>query len=229
MQSARVNPDMGCRSYRALSALLGYPDAALIGGLDEIASVLAAEAIIPAVACDALIPLIDTLRRNDLLDLQSEYVSLFYRSLSLSLHLYEHVHGESRDRGQAMVDLAQLYARHGLEIDTRELPDYLPLYLEFLSQRPADDAAGLLALTGHILEALRRRLEDKGSPYAAVFAALLAVAATQPAENQVQSIMGVLGPDADSPEALDRAWEEEAVTFMAAGGAAGAPPCGAAA
>ncbi len=121
--------------------------------------------------------------------------------------MFEHVHGESRDRGQAMVDLAALYETTGLEIAARELPDYVPLFLEFLATRPLDEARALLADAAPILSALETRLADRGSPYAAVFAALRALAGAdqRPSDGQPS--------EPDGLAALDAAWEEEAVRF----------------
>ena len=125
-------------TYRVLAALLSYPEAELILSLDEAAEILDREGLVAPDALAALGELIDSLRDDDLLSVQERYVALFDRRRSVSLHLYEHVHGESRDRGQAMVRLAQLYRLHGLEIAGRELPDYLPLFLEFLSLVPPE-------------------------------------------------------------------------------------------
>ena len=73
-----------------------------------------------------------------LLDKQAEWCEVFDRGRTTSLLLFEHVHAESRDRGQAMVDLLAEYEKVGLQLDCRELPDYLPLYLEYLSVLPDD-------------------------------------------------------------------------------------------
>ena len=105
---------------------------------------------------------------------------LFDRTRSLSLHLFEHVHGESRDRGQAMIDLKSLYESAGLEISATELPDFVPLFLEFLSTRPRAEACELLGQPAHILAAMAERLRKRHSAYEAVFRALVALAATKP-------------------------------------------------
>jgi len=153
--------------------------------------------------------------------LQERYVELFDRTRSLSLHLFEHVHGESRDRGQAMIDLKNLYEKHGLSFSTSELPDYLPAFLEFLSTRPSAEARQLLGQPAHILAALAERLEKRDAPYAAVFRALEALAV--PAADSEQMDVVPEGADADPNDfaALDAQWEEEAVTF----GPAAAPSC----
>ena len=154
---------------------------------------------------------------------------MFDRSRSLALHLFEHVHGESRDRGQAMVDLRAMYDRAGLSIAANELPDYLPLFLEFLSVMPARAAASLLGEAVHVVAALQQRLAERGSAYAGVMAALASLAASPAKRGAIDEVLAVLKPEADSVEALDRQWEEEAVRFTAAGApdGAGAPAgCG---
>jgi nitrate reductase delta subunit len=140
---------------------------------------------------------------------QERYTGLFDRGRSLSLHLFEHVHGDSRDRGPAMIDLIALYRRHGFEPHPRELPDYLPLFTEFLGQIDAGEARGLLRDAAPIVALLKERLEKRASAYAAVPAALLALAEAE----QVQSPAQPAGAEDDSLEAIDRAWEETAVTF----------------
>jgi len=199
------------RTYRVLAALLSYPTAEIQAAAPDFRSVLDEEALLPAGQRLRLGHLIDQLASRDLYDLQERYVALFDRSKSLSLHLFEHVHGESRDRGQAMVDLQRLYAERGLEISARELPDYLPLFLEFLSTLPEPEARELVSEPAHVLEALRDRLRKRKSIYAAVFRALLTLTSGQAAATPED--VRTEDDDPDDLEALDRAWEEEQVTF----------------
>jgi len=197
-------------TFRALSALLAYPTEELAAAVPEIAAALAAEAVLAADARAALAPLLADLSTHDLFDLQERYVALFDRSRRLSLHLFEHIHGESRDRGQAMVDLARHYESGGLLLTANELPDYLPLFLEFLSTRPLDEARALLGQTAHVLTVLEERLATRDAPYAAVLAAIVAIAGTaadRPAAAEAA------GEAADDLAALDAAWEETAVAF----------------
>jgi nitrate reductase delta subunit len=196
------------RTYRALAALIAYPTEALQAATAEIASVLAEEGLVPALRRAAIGDLLAELAGRDIYDLQERYFALFDRSRTLSLHLFEHVHGESRDRGQAMADLIELYRGHGFEPTASELPDFLPLFLEFLSLLPGHEAQALLAEPAGILQVLAERLVARKSAYAAVFAAL-ATLANAPA---------IDGPDtsAEDPDdlvALDAAWEEAAVHF----------------
>ncbi|CCE09482.1 molybdenum-cofactor-assembly chaperone subunit (delta subunit) of nitrate reductase 1 [Bradyrhizobium sp. STM 3843] len=212
------------RSFKVLSALLTYPDEELVGAAAEFADVLETEALVPAAQRGALDRLIDEVSTTDVYDLQERYGQLFDRSKTLALYLFEHVHGESRDRGQAMIDLRAMYEKAGLVIDANELPDYLPLFLEFLSVRPVEEARLLLADTAHILAALAERLGRRQSPYKAVFDALVAMADEAPQREIVDELLK--SPDSDPMDlkALDAAWEEEEVRFGP--GAQGQGACG---
>ncbi len=205
------------QTFRILSALLCYPTREMLDALDEFPSLLEGEGLLPPNQRRAVEGFIEQLHAMSELDAQERYVALFDRHRSLSLHLYEHVHGESRDRGQAMVRLAALYRLHGLEIGSNELPDYLPLYLEFLSLLPEATARSLLADAVHVVAALAEKLEARNSPYAAVTRAVEALAARPAEAAAVDDVRGRLDPEADSLAVLDGQWEEEAVRFTAAG------------
>jgi nitrate reductase delta subunit len=201
------------KTFKVLSLLLSYPTAELKANARELRDALAAEGVVHGQERRALHPLIDDLATGDLYDLQERYVLLFDRTRSLSLHLFEHVHGESRDRGQAMIDLKALYEKNGLAIGATELPDFLPMFLEFLSTRPLAEAAETLGQTAHILSALAERLAKRRSAYEAVFRALLAIAAAKPKDEDVAELMQEPDPDPNDLAALDEAWEDEQVTF----------------
>ncbi|GLI21641.1 nitrate reductase delta subunit [Xanthobacter flavus] len=200
-------------TLKALSRLLLYPEAALQDEAPHLAEALADDGRLDAATCLGLMPLLRSLAGEDLYDLQEVYVSLFDRTRRLSLHLFEHVHGESRDRGQAMVDLAALYAQGGLAIDANELPDFLPLFLEFLSTRPEAEAQGLLADVDHILATLEERLSERGSLYAAVLAAVRHLAGAEAVTAPEAKDRAAPDLDALDLTALDKEWEETAVTF----------------
>jgi len=206
-------------TLKALSRLLTYPSSDLVALASPIADALAAETLLDEDARRALIPLLVALEQDDIYDLQEAYVSLFDRTRRLSLHLFEHVHGESRDRGQAMVDLAALYEQSGLAITCNELPDFLPLFLEYAATRPIGEARALLADVDHILAALEERLAERGSSYAAVFGALRSLAGlarTAPAGDARTDAPGDATPGearAADLAALDKEWEETVVTF----------------
>src|SRR3546814_17750670 len=127
-------------TLRALSALLSYPSAELKQHIGEVRQALYAEAALPPEALARLEPLLRSFETEELLELQAAYSELFDRSRSLSLHIFEHVHGESRERGQAMIDLGQHYIDSGFIMQAPELPDFLPIFLEFLSCAPPAQA-----------------------------------------------------------------------------------------
>ncbi len=198
-------------TLKIFAALLHYPDEQLQQHADELVAALHAEELITGARREAIAEFIEWLRVTDLLDVQAEYVETFDRGRSRSLYLYEHVHGESRERGPAMVELAQVYRAHGFEIDTVELPDYLPLFLEFLSSLPLQEALGWLEDVGHVLQLLHARLSGRNSRFAVVMEPLVRLAGMVP-EEAVQQQVAKEVPD-DTPEALDRAWVDAPVTF----------------
>ncbi len=166
--------------FRAFSALLSYPREEVWQALSEIADAIRASRLIPRRDRDALIALIGDLAGRDLLDCEERYVELFDRGRATSLHLFEHLHGDSRERGQAMVDLKRHYERAGYELASAELPDYLPVVLEYLSCRDLREARELLGDCAHILRRIGDALMMRGSPYAAVLQALLTIAGEKP-------------------------------------------------
>ena len=199
-------------TFKAISALLDYPTGEVQRALGEIGQALAEERALDAPGLAAVRGFITRYAAGDLLELQEFWVGHFDRSKRRALHLYEHSHGESRDRGQAMVNLALCYRMHGLELAASETPDYLPLFLEFLSQVPEKVALHHLADAAAILEVLRIRLEERDSPYAALLQALVSLA-ERPAEALVEEILAGEPEDPKDLDALDRQWAEEAVEF----------------
>ncbi len=200
-------------TLKAMSALLSYPSQDLQLAVGEIALALETEGRLGQAARDGLAPLFEDLANLDIYDLQERYVGLFDRSRSLSLNLFEHVHGESRERGGAMVSLLETYRAAGFEPATSELPDHLPVLLEFLAMRPIGEAREMLQDAAHILEALRLRLERRASPYGAVFAALLEFAGAGADDAAVAELLAREEDDPDDLAALDAVWEESEVTF----------------
>jgi nitrate reductase molybdenum cofactor assembly chaperone NarJ/NarW len=201
------------RTLKALSLTLSYPSQELQDAMPEIGPVLAADPRIAPNTRSALRALTESLGEGDLFDLQESYVMLFDRSRTLSLNLFEHVHGESRDRGGAMVSLIETYRGGGFEPATTELPDHLPVLLEFLASRPFVEAQETLADAAHIFDALATRLVRRESGYAAAFAALSQLAGAQA---DLQAVAGMLAQPDDDPTdlaALDAVWEETEVTF----------------
>jgi nitrate reductase delta subunit len=201
------------KTFKALSALLSYPDEELQKATPELRTVIDEETLIPADSRRLLDALLEEIATGDLYALQERYVDQFDRTRSLSLHLFEHVHGESRDRGQAMIDLKSLYEQNGLYLSAAELPDFVPAFLEFLSLLPLTQARTLLSQTAHILTALAERLQKRHSPYAAIFQALAALATLAPDAPSVELVAEGEDTDPNDFAQLDAQWEEEAVTF----------------
>ena len=201
------------KTLRALAALLSYPTADLIAAAGEIRQVVDGDTVLPAADRAGLHRLIDDLAGGDLYDLQERYGLLFDRTRALSLHLFEHVHGESRDRGQAMVDLLKLYEESGYTPTATELPDFLPLFLEYASTRPPQAAVELIGQPANVIAALQERLVKRSSPYAAVMSALLAMSKATLDDKALAVLRAEPDLEPDDLEALDAAWEEEEVTF----------------
>lgn len=210
------------KTYRALGALLTYPTDGLIHALPEIVGVMESEHLIVPDLLGGIRELCEEMRSQELLDMQDDYVRLFDRTRSLSLHLYEHLHGEARERGQAMVRLQTLYGFHGFTHTTSELPDYLPLFAEFLSLMPDRTARTILSDAAPIIEAIHQRLLQRKSSYAPVLGALVSLASRQVDRVQLSDIMRGGGRDDVSFEDMDRAWEDEPITFGAGDAAASA-------
>lgn len=202
-------------TFKAIGALLDYPTSELQGAADEIEQALTEERALPAAELDGVRAMIDRIRRDDIMDLQEYWIGLFDRSKRLALHLYEHSYGESRDRGQAMVNLALTYRMNGLELAASEMPDYLPLFLEFLSVIPEVHARRYLTDALEIIEALRIRLEERDSTYAALLGALVTLGSRAADQDEVEAILAEEPQDPPDLEALDKEWSEEPVDFTA--------------
>ena len=190
------------RSLRALARLLAYPDAALRAHLGELMDALRTEQCLNDARLAGLSRLVSQLEGADGYEVESDYVELFDRGRATSLHLFEHVHGDSRERGQAMVDLVQTYEQAGLHLQPDnggELPDYLPLVMEFASTLDASAAQGFTGEFAHILNALYAALLKRRSLYAHIPAAVL-------------ELMGhaIEATEVPEDEALDEAWAEPA-------------------
>lgn len=190
------------RSLRALARLLAYPDADLRAHLDALLDALRDDPDLSDSRLAGLSRLVSQLAGADGYEVESDYVELFDRGRATSLHLFEHVHGDSRERGQAMVDLVQTYEQAGLRLNPDnggELPDYLPLVMEFASTLDASAARGFTGEFAHILNALYAALLKRRSLYAHIPAAVL--------ERMGHAIEATEVPE---DEALDDAWAEPA-------------------
>jgi nitrate reductase delta subunit len=205
-------------TLKALGALLTYPTADLQAAVGEVAAAIDADTRIPKREKAALRELLTELAAQDLLELQERYVELFDRGRATSLNLFEHVHGESRERGPAMVDLLQVYTRAGFSLASNELPDYLPAMLEFLSLQPFEDAEDMLSDCAHIVRNLGDALRNRDSRYSAVPAALLALIGESGLTEQTNEKAAAAVPIMDE-KSLDEDWMDAPVIF----GPEGAP------
>ena len=203
-------------TYRALAALLSYPAAPLLANLDELRSVFSEDERLTAADQAALNKLIDGLQAAELMDSEAAYVDTFDRGRAASLNLFEHVHGDSRVRGQAMVDLLAMYERQGLALSVADLPDFLPVFLEFLSLQDEQDASERLQEVQHLVETIGATLTRRQSPYAAAFQALLRLAGERHPERLLADREGAPVEEDTSPDAIDKAWLDEPVTFLGA-------------
>ncbi|ENZ7586103.1 nitrate reductase molybdenum cofactor assembly chaperone [Klebsiella aerogenes] len=194
------------RILKVIALLLEYPDDALWDNREEALALVSADA-------PALTPFVRRLLAAPLLDRQAEWCEVFERGRATSLLLFEHVHAESRDRGQAMVDLMNQYEQAGLQIDCRELPDHLPLYLEYLSILPLADAREGLQNVAPILALLGGRLKQRECDYYQLFDTLLVLADSPLNSDSVTRQVATETRD-DTRQALDAVWEEEQVKFI---------------
>ena len=214
----------GSRTLRVLARLMAYPEQALLDSVPPMLEVIRTEGWFAQPLNNRLEQFMQGLAVQPICEVQEQYVALFDRGRALSLHLFEHVHGESRDRGQAMVDLLELYRDGGLELDARELPDYLPLMLEYLSTRPRDEVKELLADAMGVIVLLGARLAERQSGYAVLFESLEAIAGSPADAEAIKRRAAAEGPD-ETIEKMDEIWAEEQVTFL--GNSDPAAGCGA--
>lgn len=195
-------------TFKVLSTLLLYPTRELAEARDEMLAILEREALVNSSLRAGLRQLINARADAEPLVAEAKYVALFDSSRSLSLHLFEHIHGDSRERGAAMSDLLEQYRSRGLDVIADELPDYLPLFLEFLSLQPLDEARIMLAEVADILGLIQARLAKCSSDYAVVFRALCAIARAQLDPAALAKSVA-----AEEPFDVDKEWEEAPVRF----------------
>ena len=197
------------KTFKVLGLLMSYPKPEWVSHVDECSAILIEEKFLPKKPLQTVLAFIEELKAADLYAVQEEYVATFDRGRSHSLHLFEHIHGESRDRGQAMVDLSDAYAEKGFFIDHAELPDYIPLFLEYLSLCPTGEAIDLLGEPIDIMASIAVRLQKRGSSWAVLFDALVALSRVKPSQEKIKEVLAQ-EPEDDSLEAMDKEWEEAA-------------------
>ncbi|MDP1954680.1 MAG: nitrate reductase molybdenum cofactor assembly chaperone [Polaromonas sp.] len=193
-------PPLATKSLRVLGRLLGYPGTELLGNLSALSVALHDEHALSPQRLAELDTLMAALASAEPLDTEAAYVELFDRGRATSLHLFEHVHGDSRDRGPAMIDLAQTYEKAGMYLAEGEMPDYLPVVLEFTSTQPAHEAREFLGEMAHIFNAIFAALQQRGSAYASVLGALLELAGEKAQPVQIAA-----------EEPIDAVWQEPIV------------------
>ncbi len=187
-------------SLRVLARLLAYPNAVLRADLADMQIALQADHVLSTARKAELTALIEHLGTGKPLEIEAEYVELFDRGRATSLHLFEHVHGDSRDRGPAMIDLTKTYEAAGLFLAPGELPDYLPVLLEFASTQPPKEARAFLSEMAHIFNTIFSAFQQRHSPYASVLGALIELSG-----EKAQAVKVV------NDESLDASWEEPVV------------------
>nr|WP_136250010.1 nitrate reductase molybdenum cofactor assembly chaperone [Ningiella ruwaisensis] len=195
-----------------LAKLIDYPNEQLYAHKDDVIKMIEADADLASADKANMLEFVKPRFSDSLLDWQADYDGLFERGRSLSLLIYEHIHGESRDRGQAMVNLLKQYRAAGLDIGVRELPDYIPLFLEFVSTQGSENAVGWLQDISHVLSLLYVRLEKRESNYQHLFKVLLSLSKADIDLDALREQVKDEKRD-DTKKALDKVWEEEAVTF----------------
>jgi nitrate reductase molybdenum cofactor assembly chaperone NarJ/NarW len=184
-------------TLRALARLLSYPDDAVRRHIGEMREALHREQALGAARLSEIDAFLQGLERQSAIDAEADYVQLFDSGRSTSLHLFEHVHGDSRERGPAMIDLARTYEAAGLFLGDGEMPDHLPVVLEYASTQPPREARAFLAEMAHIFNAIFNALEKRGSRYASLLGALVELAG--------ESARPVNVPD-EAP--IDESWAE---------------------
>lgn len=197
------------RTLKVLGYLLTYPEMHHKETLQECMDILKAEKWLGQKNLEAMQNVMEIMRRKDIFDLQEDYVALFDRTPSLSLHLFEHIHGDSRDRGQALADLMQVYADSGLILNAKETPDYLPLFAEYAATLPHQEASETMGSVVNILSSIAERLRNRESFYAAVFEAFIETAARAPDAAAVEKYLKESSGAPLSTEEIDKEWEEQ--------------------
>jgi len=197
---------------KVISRLLDYPSAEMFAAKDELIAIVEKTTELTEQNRTQLVDFINQLTARDIFDAQESYDLLFDRGRALSLLLFEHVHGESRDRGQAMVDLMNVYKSNGFEVDSSQLPDYIPLYLEFLSEQPVEFVEEWLGDVVHLLTMLSERLIDRDCYYSILFDALIDISGQQVDRQEIKESVKKEERD-DTLEVIDKEWEDKEIRF----------------
>ncbi|PHQ68406.1 MAG: nitrate reductase molybdenum cofactor assembly chaperone [Robiginitomaculum sp.] len=196
------------RSLRVLSRLLTYPNAELLAQTDALKDVLVEEGFLKKKTLNKLSKFMDEFGSTDLMEAQESYVEIFDRGRAHCLHLFEHVHGESRFRGQAMLDLSDRYAEKGLVVGVGELPDYLPVFLEFISICDPEEGLETLAQAAPVIATIGEKLKRKKSGYNHVFAAIVELSGAKLNAADIEKAADAALPNIQTLDELDEEWKE---------------------
>ena len=200
---------------KVISSLLDYPTAEMFAAKDELKSVVEQTKELTTQNRTQLLDFIEQLTARDIFDAQESYDLLFDRGRALSLLMFEHVHGESRDRGQAMVDLMNVYKTNGFEVNSSQLPDYIPLYLEFLSEQTPEFIEEWLGDICHLLTMLSERLIDRECYYSVLFDSLVEISGQEIGLEERAEIAETVKAEErdDTVEVIDKEWEDKEIRF----------------
>ena len=196
------------KTFKLLGLLLTYPEGTIYSASDELLQTLRSESLLPEKFIKKIEIFLTTQKARDLIAVQEDYVETFDRGRAHCLHLFEHIHGESRDRGQAMVDLSETYAAKGLHIDSSELPDYLPLFMEYLSRCELQDATELLGEAIDVIAVIGAKLKKRKSPYADIFTSIEALSVVKADTEKIKTALREAHKDPETLEELDKQWKE---------------------
>lgn len=196
------------KTYKILAILLSYPNKELQDFLPNVREELEEEGLLHSIEIEQIFKFCNRFHQLSLINWQEEYVQLFDYSRSVSLHIFEHIKGDSRDRGQAMVNLIEFYKENGLHLIAKELPDYIPAFLEFLSSLSIKRSAELLGETIHVMDRINEALKESDNYYSSIFEAIISLSAKQPDKSITEEII-----KNEKPLDLDAEYEEEPVSF----------------
>jgi nitrate reductase delta subunit len=199
------------KTFKLLGLLLTYPEGTVYSESNELLQSLRSEALLPEKFIKKVETFLNTQKAQDLMAVQEDYVETFDRGRAHCLHLFEHIHGESRDRGQAMIDLSETYAAKGLYIESGELPDYLPLFMEYLSRCEPQDATELLGEAIDVIAAIGAKLKKCKSPYADIFTSIEVLSAVKADTEKIKTALKEAHKDPETLEELDKQWKEAEV------------------
>ncbi len=180
------------KTYKIISLLLDYPSQEMMDALPQAKEEITKEGLLGVALCQQLDRFLCASASLSLQAWQMMYVEQFDCSKTVNLYLFDHLYGSSRERGQAMVDLKEMYLRSGLSMISGELPDYLPLFLEYLSIGASKEkAAELLQAVRPILQKIERVLRENDNFYMYLFAILVSLSEGIPEKTQGKNPEGI--------------------------------------